>query len=63
MREFSEKEIKSFFEELNRAEKTFVPPAGPEQGETANNWITTSGSSKQSSKLVKVSAWQTGPAY
>jgi len=62
IKEFSEKEIASFFEELNNAGKTFTSTPAPEHRDTASNWITTSGSSKQSNKLIKVSAWQTGQA-
>ena len=62
IKEFSEKEITSFFKELNRAGQTFAPTPAPEHRDTASNWITTSGSSKQSNKLIKVSAWQTGQA-
>ena len=57
-KEFKGEEIKSFFEEVNRAGRVFSPT--PEHKGQTSDWITTSGSSKQSNKLVKVSKWQIG---
>lgn len=59
-KEFTGEEIKSFFEEVNRAGRIFSPPPTPEHKNQTSDWITTSGSSKQSNKLVKVSKWQIG---
>ena len=61
-REFSGQELDSFFEELNQGKKTFSPTPNPEHKDMVSDWITTSGSSKQSNKLIKISAWQTGQA-
>tara|TARA_B100000745_G_C20151287_1_gene394704 strand:- start:1138 stop:1353 length:216 start_codon:yes stop_codon:yes gene_type:complete len=61
-KEISEKEIESFFEEVNRSGRIFSPTPNPEHKDLMSDWVTTSGSSKQSNKLVKVSTWQTGQA-
>lgn len=60
--ELSQDEINSFFEEVNRGGRTFSPSPTPEYKDIASGWITTSGSSNKSNKLIKVSAWQTGQA-
>ena len=62
-KEFTQEEIKSFFEEVNRAGRIFSPTPIPERKDQTFDWITTSGSSKRSNKLVKVSAWQIGQAF
>lgn len=62
MKEFSQEEVSSFFEEVNQGGRTFSPTPTPERKDVVSDWITTSGSSKQSNKLIKVSAWQTGQA-
>lgn len=62
-KEFSIDEIDSFFEKLNSGERTFPVIPTPEVKDTTSGWVTTSGSSNQSNKLIKISAWQTGQAY
>ena len=59
-KEFTGEEIKSFFEEVNRAGRLLYPALPPKHKDQTFDWITTSGSSKQSNKLVKVSKWQIG---
>jgi len=61
-KEFSKEEIDSLFKELNQGGRTFSPTPVPEHRDMVSDWITTSGSSKQSNKLIKISAWQTGQA-
>jgi hypothetical protein len=59
-KEFSKKEIESFFEEVNHGGRIFSPTPNLEHKDITSDWITTSGSSKQGNKLIKVSIWQTG---
>lgn len=61
-KEFSHDELDSFFKELNSGGRTFSPTPAPEYKDITSGWVTTSGSSKQSNKLIKISAWQTGQA-
>lgn len=61
-KEFSSDELDSFFKELNHGGRTFSPTPTPEHKDITSDWVTTSGSSKQSNKLIKISAWQTGQA-
>ena len=61
-KEFSRDELDTFFKELNGGGRTFSPTPTPEHKDMTSDWITTSGSSKQSNKLIKISAWQTGQA-
>jgi hypothetical protein len=62
-KEFSHKELDSFFKELNKGGQTFSPNIVPERRDVTADWVTTSGSSKQSNRLIRVSTWQTGQAY
>lgn len=57
-KEFSQKEIKDFFEEVNNKRNLASEPI-PKRDITAD-WITTSNSSKGNNKLIKVAAWQIG---
>jgi hypothetical protein len=56
----SQKEIEEFFEEVNRSGRIFSPTPTPEHKDSTSDWVTTSGSSKDSNKLVKVSTWLIG---
>ena len=62
-KEFSQEEIENFFEEVNRGGRILSPTPSPEHKDITSDWVTTSGSSKQSNKLVKVSTWQTGQVF
>ena len=63
LREFSQKEVDTFFKKIGREDKNYSPNLAPETNrDPSSGWITTSGSTKQSNKLIKVSAWQTGQA-
>lgn len=59
---FSDEEVKTFFEELNRNNDIFSPTPSREHKGSASDWVTTGGSSKRSNELIKVTSWQTGQA-
>jgi hypothetical protein len=58
--EFPQDDLGNFFKELNRGSRIFFRGPSPEQKDLMADWVTTSGSSKESNKLIEVSAWQTG---
>jgi hypothetical protein len=62
-KEFTSNELENFFKELNQGGRTFSPAPAPEQKDVTSDWVTTSGSSKQSNKLIKITEWQTGQAF
>lgn len=59
-KEFSRQELNSFFKKLDQGGQLLPSAPVPDNGDMTSDWITTSGSSKQSNKLIKILAWQTG---